>query len=46
MKYRLSIFKKMADRAMEAELDFDEKQAALIRSFHAKVLLIFCGLKG
>ena len=29
MKYWLSIFKKMADRAVEAELDFDEKQAAL-----------------
>ena len=29
MKYRLSIFKNMADRAVEAELDFDKKQAAL-----------------
>ena len=29
MKYRLSIFKKMTDRAVEAKLDFDEKQAAL-----------------
>ena len=29
MKYQLSIFKKMADHAVEAKLDFAEKHAVL-----------------
>ena len=29
MKYQLSIFKKIADRAVEAELHFAKKQAVL-----------------